>query len=454
MEDLSIKEVISITEGVAVNYNDNIVFTGVSTDSRNIKKGDLFIALLGSNFDGNEFVNAAYEKGAAAALVSRKVEGNCPQIVVKDTMVAMQEIAKFYRQKFDIPVIGVTGSTGKTSTKEMIYSVLSQRYRVHKTEKNYNNEIGLPRTMFGLKREHEICVVELGMNRFKEIERLAYIASPNIGVITNIGTAHIENLGSRENILKAKMEIATFFTDKNTLIVNGDDDLLSGISGTTYRLIKFSTKRNGDYNAFDIKDMGEKGIEFSCKYRGEVHIFKTSVPGIHNVYNALAAIAVADMYGLDVQEVKNGILNFSPGKLRMEIIDAGDIKIINDCYNANLDSMKAAIDVLASYKDNRRVAILGDMFELGDFSEEAHRSVGKYLRERCSFFVAIGKDARYIYDEAINEVEGIYFKTKEEALQELNKVIKKDDVILIKASRGMKMEDITEFLTAQRKRGI
>ncbi|EYE88407.1 UDP-N-acetylmuramoyl-tripeptide--D-alanyl-D-alanine ligase [Fervidicella metallireducens AeB] len=449
------QEIVQCLEHCTCDFKEDFLIKGISTDSRNIKDGDLFIALIGQKFDGHEFVQSCYERGAAAVLVSKKVDVDCPQIIVNDTLAALREIARYYRDKFKTPIIAVTGSTGKTSTKEMIASVLKEKFNVHKTKQNFNNEIGLPLTLFELEKEHEISVLEMGMNNLGEIERLAYIARPTIGVITNIGTAHIENLGSRENIMKAKMEITSFFDNKNTLIVNGDDEYLSTLENLPFKLIKVSTKGRGDYNAVDIVNLGENGVEFKCNYKGKIHDFRIIVPGIHNVYNALVAIAIADIYNLTVDEVINGIINFKPGKLRMDIINLENgIKIINDCYNANLDSMKAALDVLGDYKNNRRIAVLGDMFELGSFSEKAHKEVGSYAKDKCDLLIAVGNDARFIFEESNKSITSIYFKTKEEACRFLNTEIKDKDVILIKASRGMKMEYITNCITEGRKRGI
>jgi UDP-N-acetylmuramoyl-tripeptide--D-alanyl-D-alanine ligase len=454
MENLSISEVVGAVNGVLLNCSENFEINGISTDSRKINKGDLFVALVGAHFDGHDFVEKAIEGGASAVVVSHEVDCKCPQVLVEDTLTALKNIAKYYRKKFHIPVVGVTGSTGKTSTKEMIASVLKQKYNVHKTQKNFNNEIGLPLTVFELNKDHEISVLEMGMNNFGEIQRLADIARPTIAVITNIGTAHIENLGSREGILKAKMEITTYFDENCTLIVNGDDEYLSTIGNKHYKIIKTSIKDNGDYNAKDIVNLGEEGVQFKCMYRGEEHIFNINVPGIHNVYNALAAIAIGDIFNMNVDQLKNGIYKFTPGNLRMNIINIdNNIKIIEDCYNANLESMKAAIDVLESFNQGRRIAVLGDMFELGDFSEEAHRQVGQYLIGKCDMVITVGDQSKYIFDECNSHFEAKHFITKEEACLYLKNEIVTNDVILIKASRGMKMEYITACLIKDRKRG-
>lgn len=462
MECLSLRRVAEAVNGNLINFTgDDINITGVSTDSRKIKEGDMFIALCGLNMDGHDYAQKAIKSGAAIAMVERGIEGNIPQIIVEDTAIALKKLAGYYRNMFDIEVIGVTGSTGKTSTKEIIACVLSQKFNVHKTMKNFNNEIGLPLTIFELEKDNEISILEMGMNNLGEIERLAEVARPSIGVITNIGTAHIENLISRDNILIAKMEMTTYFDDKSILIINSDDDYLSKTLNKKYDVKRISIKGTGDYNAYDIINHGEYGVEFKCIYRDQNCKFTINVPGIHNIYNALFAIAIGDIFDMDSKLVQAGIDSFKATSQRMNIINmdedgGGGIKIINDCYNANPDSMKAALDVLKSYENNRRIALLGDMYELGSYSEEAHIYIGNYLKDKCDMFIGVGEDAIYMYNEAKLEanIDSHYFKNKDEASAYLKSIIRKNDVILIKASRGMKMEDITNYLLEHGKKGI
>ncbi|MDF2672033.1 MAG: UDP-N-acetylmuramoylalanyl-D-glutamyl-2,6-diaminopimelate/D-alanyl-D-alanyl ligase [Clostridiales bacterium] len=452
MESLKINEIVNCLKGRAKNITKDFEINGVSTDSRNIKKGELFIALIGDSFDGHNFIHEVFKRGAAVAVVSRDIECDYPIIVVNDTLDGLKKIASCYKQKFHIPVIAVTGSTGKTSTKEMIAALLQEKFNVHKTQQNFNNEIGLPHTLFNLNKNHEISVLEMGMNNPGEIQRLADMARPDVCVITNIGTAHIENLGSRENILKAKMEITTYFTSNNVLIINSDDEYLSKINNESYKILRVSINGNGDYNAVNINNLGEYGIEFTVELRGYKHLFKIDLPGIHNVYNALYAIAIGDIYDVDVEQMKAGILKFNPGKMRMDIIELKDgVKIINDCYNANPDSMKAALDVLSAYKNNRKIAILGDMYELGSYSEEAHRNTGEYAQDKCDILIAVGDQAVSIYEEGKKHIESYYFKTREEACLNIKCLVKPKDVILIKASRRMNMEYITNFIVEDRK---
>ncbi|KMT21403.1 UDP-N-acetylmuramoyl-tripeptide--D-alanyl-D-alanine ligase [Clostridium cylindrosporum] len=454
MEKMTLDEIINILDGNVVNYKENIVVNGVSTDTRTINEGDLFVALKGENFNGNKFVSKAVENGAICAIVSEPVESDIPYILVNNTLFALGKIAAYYKSKFNIPFIAVTGSVGKTSTKEVISSVLSKNFNVHKTDKNFNNEIGLPHTLFNLKHGHEVSVLEMGMNNFHEIERLSEIAKPNIGVITNIGTAHIENLGSKEGILKAKMEITTFFDKDSILIVNGDDELLKTVGDMHYKIIKLSINNLGDYNAFDVIDYGEEGIEFKIIYKGSEETIKVNSPGVYNVYNALAAIAIADILGMRIEDMKEGIADFAPCGMRMNVKTLKDgIKIIADCYNANPESMKASLSVLNSFKGNKKIAVLGDMFELGDYSETGHREVGIDIRNKANVLIAIGENSKYIYDEAKDYIESRYFLKKEEAQIYLRNILEPGDIALVKASRGMKLETVIDYITKDTERG-
>jgi UDP-N-acetylmuramoyl-tripeptide--D-alanyl-D-alanine ligase len=456
MEGIGLGELaLGVNGNIDNNSDKEIIISGISIDSRKTNEGEVFIAIKGLNMDGHDYVEAALNKGARAAIVSRRLEINITQILVEDTSTALKQLAGYYRDMFNIPIIGVTGSTGKTSTKEIIACVLSKQFNVHKTQKNYNNEIGLPLTLFELNKKHDLSVLEMGMSNLNEIRRLAEISKPTIAVITNIGSAHIESLKSRENILKAKMEITTFFNKESVLIVNTDDEYLANINSKDYIVKKISINKKGDYNAYDIINMGEEGVEFKCIYKKEVCNFKLMIPGIHNVYNALFAIALGELFGISAQLVKEGISEFRQVGDRMNIINLHDeIKILSDSYNANPDSMKAGIDILDSFSGKRKIAVLGDMYELGSFSEAAHRNIGKYLTGKCDVLVAVGKDAFFIYEEAKEILESYYFEDKNEAGVFIDSLIYEGDIILIKASRGMKMEDITSYLLEDRKKGI
>ena len=452
MESLGIEEIIRACDAIPFNCSGINQITGIATDSRKLQKGELFIAIKGVNFDGHDYAETAVKNGAAIVLSHKKLSDNIPYLLVGNTLAALHKLAKYYKNKFSIPFIAVTGSSGKTTTKDMIASVLSQKYHVLKTEGNFNNAIGLPLTLFKLEKSHEICVIEMGMNSLGEIEVLADIVRPDAGVITNVGTAHIEMLKTRENILKAKTEMFTYFDTGNTAVINGDDDMLQQLHGKSYKIIRYGLESQNDCRALNIVDKGEGGINFDVVYQGELENYNIPMPGIHNVYNALSAISIAKMYGLTRDEIEDGLKSFKPSKMRMEVFKGiMNTKIINDAYNANPDSMQAAINVLASMESSgRRVCILGDMFELGEFAKEGHRLVGRFAMENnVDVILAVGNMAKEIIAGAsmVGTNQMLYcFENISEVIDHLTGIIKNNDTILIKGSRGMYMENIVESL--------
>lgn len=457
MQKLTCREILEATGGKLISGDDSKVFLHISTDSRKIADGDLFIPIVGEKFDGHVFINSALEQGAAGAITQKVIEVsvNKPLILVDDTLKALQKIASYYRSRFSIPFVGITGSVGKTSTKDMIASVLDQKYRVLKTQGNFNNEIGLPLTIFNLESIHEAAVIEMGMSGFGEISRLTAIACPDVAVITNIGLSHIEKLGSRNNILKAKLEILEGLDEDGLVVLNGDDDLLSTQIGKLgYRTVSYGLSENNDYQARNVENLGEEGTTFIIELSGNSYVIHVPVPGIHNVYNALAAIAVAIELGVTIEKAVEGIKEFCPGNMRLNIINHNGIKIINDAYNASPNSMEAAINVLFDIKQQgRTVAVLGDMLEMGDWAPEAHRGVGKYARDKgIDYIITVGKAAADIANGALKagatEESINVFDSNEKAVEFLKSFLKQDDTVLVKGSRGMKMEQIVEALQA------
>lgn len=460
MNPLSIKDVINAVDGCLIAKDKNIDLSsifikGVSTDTRNIKIDDLFIPLKGNNFDGHKFINMAFEKGAVCTLSEDETENlyNDKIIIkVKSTKQALMDLAQFYRSLFDIPVVAITGSAGKTTTKDIIASVLSQKYNVLKTEGNFNNEIGLPLTVFKIDNSTEVVVLEMGMNHFGEIHNLSKIAVPDVAVITNIGVSHIENLGSREGILKAKCEIFDYLSSLGIIIVNGDDDMLNKINDNKHKIYKYGLKYQNEFYADEIEEKGIEGIK--CQIHTPENFFYVNipVPGKHTIYNSLAAAGVGICMGLSKEEIKNGIENFQPTKMRMNIIKTKRYSIINDVYNSNPSSVKAGIDVISSVK-GRKVCILGDMLELGNFSNELHREIGEYaVSNNIDIIICIGTMSKYMFEGACkmrkNENQRIYyFETQEDFFCEMNNIINKNDTILVKASRGMKFEKTIEKIT-------
>lgn len=449
---LSLKEIIDATGGKLLSGDINSTISGVSTDSRTINEGELFIPLKGENFDGEMFIEDALKIGSASLTESINYvsNNNKPIIFVDNTKDALHKIAKYYREKFQIPFVAVTGSSGKTTTKDMIYDVLSMKYNVLKTQGNFNNEIGLPLTIFRLNKDHDMAVVEMGMSGFGEIRRLKNIAGPNIAVYTNIGVAHIEKLGSRENILKAKSELVEDFKEGYTVILNADDDMLVKLTdkkGPQY--ITYGID-NGDVKAFDIV-LKEESIKYKVIIDGYTMDVELNVPGKHNVYNSLAAICIGIKFGVNKEDMRKALANFQPSAMRLNIIDVSGLKIINDAYNANPASMKAALSVLKEYKDRRKIAVLGNMLELGDYSDLAHEEVGKYVKdENIDVLITVGDFASKIAEGAIKngmDAKNVMIcKNNVEAIELIKEIRNDNDVFLIKGSRGMKMEEIVKFL--------
>lgn len=416
----------------------------ISTDSRVIDENTLFIALKGERFDANDFVEEVLTKGAKAVVCSRYNGESDRVILVEDTGKALLQIAKGYRSKFKIPFVALTGSVGKTTTKGMVYAVLSEKYNTLKTQGNLNNEIGVPKTLFCLENSHEAAVIEMGMNHFNEISRLTEAVMPDIGIITNVGTAHIENLGSREGILKAKCEITEGMKKGSPLIINGDNDMLSTINTNDFEVIRFGIDSPNLYmKAENIKFLPD-GSEFTAVCENEsVKAFVPAV-GVHNVYNALCAMCVGKKMGFTLSEAANALKNFAPEGMRQNVREVKSYTFIEDCYNANPDSMKASLITLNTIKKTRSIAVLGDMLELGDYSDTAHYEVGKIAGDvKTDIVLTFGSLSRLIKKGAEeNGAESYSFNDKSELISFLKSILKEKDTVLFKGSRSMKMEEI------------
>ena len=466
--NLKIEDILNCTNGKLIIGNKNKECQNYSKDTRTIKKGDTYIGIKGEKFDGSTFWKYAFENGAETVIINKinlnneknKIEEYKSQnkniIQVEDTIKAIGEMAsqkmKIMKEKNNLKVIGITGSVGKTSTKDIIANVLSKKYKVLKTEGNNNNHRGLPFTILRLKDE-EIAVIEMGMNHFGEISYLTKIAKPDIAVITNIGTSHIGNLGSRENILRAKLEILEGM-DKKRIVINNDNDLLNKWyleNKGNMEIHTFGIKNESEFKAKNIK-LEENSSEFICENKGEKINIEVPVGGEHFILNALCGLTVGKLLDLNNEEIKNGIKDFKLTAKRMEINHLKNgVTIINDSYNASYESMKASILNLKNMNGLRRIAVLGDMFELGDFSEELHREVGtEILKNKIDKLFLIGNYAKFIGKEAENEgykkEDILYFENKEELLKYLKQNLQKGDVVLIKASNGMKLFNIVESL--------
>ena len=457
MEPMTIREILEAVDGKLLGEFSDLDLTvkHVFTDSRNPDPGALFIPLVGERFDGHAFLNEALEGGAAGCFTQRERESYLSgkfYIKVGSTQKALRDLARHYKQKFRIPFVAVTGSVGKTTTKDMVAAVLGERFKVLKTEGNFNNEVGLPLTLLRLNSNHEICVVEMGMNHFGEIEYLSSIVEPDVAVITNIGDSHIENLGSRENILKAKCEIFSHMDPKKGyVILNGDDPLLEPLRASLpFQSVLVGTAEGLDYRATGVESDGEKSVR--CHVRTPRSGFDVEIPalGNHMLYPTLTAAAVAEHFGMTGGEIARGVLRFAPTKMRMNILKRGDgITILNDAYNANPQSMRAAAEVLSKSGGDYKIAVLGDMFELGPFAPTLHAGVGAYLgKAGIDCLVAVGELARHIYDAAKDAmVPQVYWcETKEEAKPILAELVKPNSTILVKASRGMAFEELVDDL--------
>ncbi len=450
MQCLTCGEIAKACGSQQISGDANTKIYGITTDTRKAGEGTLFVPLTGERFDGHDFIDSAFDGGAAAVITHKKIippEGKVV-IEVADTLKAFGDIAKFYINKYRVPIVSVTGSVGKTTTKDMIAGVLETSYDTLKTEGNFNNEIGVPITALRLEKEHEAAVIEMGMSAFGEIERLADIVRPDIGVITNIGMSHIENLGSREGIFKAKMEITTFFTDKNVLIVNGDNDFLSTIGDKPYRVVSYGIKNACcDVKAKDIEDLGLDGVRFTACVDGGEYPIEVYVAGEHNIYNALAAICVGREMGIPMENIRKGIAGFRLTKMRMDVEKINGITLINDCYNASPDSMNAALKVLSGAEAGRRIAVLGDMLEMGSYADKAHYGIGQSVAENgIDILITAGEAAKRTAAGA--EASGLknvfWFPTAEGAGEYVSSQLKSGDAVLVKASRGMHFETVAE----------
>ncbi len=434
---------------------------GVALDSRKIEKGYVFVATVGERVDGHSFIDSVFDKGALGVVCEKAPENpKGAYILVEDSFKALRDMAELYMEGLSTRVVGITGSVGKTSTKEFVASVLSQGFRVQKTQGNFNNEVGLPLTVLDLKEDCEIAVLEMGISDFGEMHRLSKIAKPDICVITNIGQCHLENLGTRDGILKAKSEIFDFMKEGGRGCLNGDDDKLSEIKEVRgVKPVFFSA--NGAECAVYASDCENKGLDGSSA-RIHINIENTRMdfpvdiplPGAHMIYNALAAATVGALLGLSAEQISLGIKNVAPVGGRSNIIHSERFTVIDDCYNANPVSVKAALDLLEMSdisKSPRRVAILGDMFELGADEERLHADVGRYAADKdIQVLICTGKLSRCTYEAALSEgredMDAYYFEDKAALLGALDGILHDRDTVLVKASHGMGFAEVVEVL--------
>lgn len=476
--NLSLQEIEKACGGtlVLMQAEGSAKVDSVAIDSRNVTEGGVFIATVGERVDGHKFVPEVFAKGVSLVITQKtpeqvEMEHGVPAsewksyLLVKDAFQALKDLAEYYRSKLSIPIVGITGSVGKTSTKEVVAAVLAEKYNVLKTMGNFNNEIGVPLTLLSIREEHEAAVVEMGISDFGEMHRLSKMVRPNICLFTNIGQCHLENLKSRDGILKAKSEIFDYMDDNGQVCLNGEDDKLASITDVRGRRPHFfgmGSNAGEEVYATDVVSKGLWGSEALLhmpdkgQHTGAQAVFSIQVPlpGIHMVINSTAAACVGGLLGVSKEQIAEGIKKVAAIGGRNHLIKLSRYTLIDDCYNANPVSMKAAIDLL-DMADTGKTAILGDMFELGEDSDAMHAEVGAYAAKKgIGHIICVGENSRHMYEAACKEAQhstAFYFATRKELLAALEKdagsLIPEGSTVLVKASHGMEFTEVLEYLT-------
>jgi UDP-N-acetylmuramoyl-tripeptide--D-alanyl-D-alanine ligase len=451
----TVAQVVDMIPGSTLIGN-SVEINGVSTDSREDLQGKLFIPIKGEKFDAHQFLSQAIENGAAAVLCSKSFEAvptNVPVVLVEDTLEGLQQLAKSYLKEWNGKVVGITGSNGKTSTKDILTSILSAKYKVHKTQGNYNNHIGLPLTVLSMEEDTEVAVLEMGMSNFGEIELLTKIANPDAAIITNIGESHMMELGSREGIAKAKLEIAEGLKENGTLFINGDEPLLiEGVKRISFKgkieTFGFNHTNNWYPTTFELTQNGSSFKVDQIEHK----TFTLSVLGKHNISNTLSAIGVAVKFGLTSAEIEEGLADLQLTKMRMELLKAPNgVTVINDAYNASPTSMKAAIDLVADLKGvASKFVVFGDMLELGDQEIAFHEEIGSEVASKgidyLYTFGELASNGAAVAKKVMGESRVKSYQDKVELIRDLQQTVQENDLILVKASRGMKLEEVVNTL--------
>ncbi len=447
-------EIVEASQGDLIAGDLQLVVPNISIDSRTIKEGELFLALKGRRYDGHDFLGEALGEGAMGAILSHRPRGfgqkaQATIIQVSDTLKALQDIAHYYRKKFDLPIVAVTGSNGKTTTKDMIAGILSKRLHTLKAQSSFNNHVGVSLTLLHLSSSHQAAVLEIGMSAPGEIAQLAGLVEPTMGVITNVGPAHLELFTDIEEIAEAKGELVDSLSEKGTVILNRDDDRVWAMAGRVKgNLISFGIRRKADFQATEIRCLPDGRSEFTLN--GEVRI-KLPLLGYVNIYNAVAAAGACSLFRLDLSVVKEGLESFKGPAMRMQILSLGKVKVINDAYNANPESMKMALQFLSGlHTGGRKIAVLGDMLELGKWGKRMHRELGKLAATSCQVLVTAGKLSQELAEEATaSGMKDVFIcRNSEEAGKKLAEIIELGDTILIKGSRAMRMEEVINVLSS------
>ncbi len=451
MDIITVDQICSATGGELLSGDRNAEIYGVCTDSRKFREGDLFVALLGAAADAHRFIPQVCEKGGKTFLISERDAAaghpDCNMILVEDTLAGLQALTKAYLDRINVGRIAVTGSVGKTSTRDMIYYILSERYKTGKPIANYNSDVGLPLTIFTFDSSTDMAVLEMGMEHLGEIHRLAKMTLPEVAVITNIGVSHLENVGSRENILKAKMEITDYFGSGNVLIVNHDNDMLQTLKDDQeYHLITVGSSGDEDYVVSDVEDMGVEGISFRLTCEEGSRQFTLPIPGAHNAINAGLAIAACSQYDISLEEAAAGLAKMELTGRRLKVLTGNGVSVLDDSYNAAPDSVKSALLTLKASPATRRIAILGNMNELGDETAKMHYEVGRFAAE-CGMDLIIGiesKAADIVAGARDAGADALYFETKEDLYPQLDELIREGDLVLCKASMTRHFWEIAE----------
>jgi len=451
MEKLTPQIIAEITGGkfIGDNKSKDVIITGAVRDNRDVKRGNLFICIQGARVDGHSFANSAFESGAACCLTEKEIpDAKGPYVIVKSTFEAFKKLGGYYRSFFDIPVIGITGSVGKTTTKELIAAVLSAKYNVLKTEMNMNNELGVPLTLMSLTQQHGVAVIEMGISDFGEMSRLAEMVRPDIFVITKIGHSHIKELGDLNGVLRAKTETFAFMKADGIAVLNGDDDLLTSYEPGMRRIL-FGLDKHNDFRSENICVKGTSAVTLDIvDNAGSIDI---TIPayGSHLMSLAPAAVAIGRLLGLTDEEIKLGFLSYAPVEGRSNVSNPNGITLIDDCYNANPQSVKAALTSLSALP-GQRVAILGDMFNLAGYSEQMHREVGVFAAQ-CGIdsLISHGDHARFIHEGFVSAggVIARYYPNRTELIADIRGIIKKGDAVLVKASRGMHFDELLPVIS-------
>lgn len=461
MENMKLHTIAEAVNGKLIPQSmGDACINSVEIDSRMIQEGSLFIPIVGERVDGHRFIEMAWEKGAVCSFIDQdhweEQEREIPEgkalILVEKGELSLEFMAEAYRKQFAIPVVGITGSVGKTSCKEFVAAALSKSLKILKTEGNHNNNIGMPLTLFQLDTETEAAVLEMGMDHFGELHRLSRTARPKVAIITNIGISHMENLGSREGILQAKLEITDFMDPEGILFLNGDDERLYGLKGKRKEKIEyFGWNSYNDGRILKAEITKEGKLWFEADYKGKKYSVLVNTPGQHMAYNIMPAIMTGIYLGLTEEQIYEGLASYASADKRLHITQTESLTVIDDSYNASPDSMKAALDTLCSIPgEGRRVAILGDMFELGDMEEEGHRDIGRKIAALNPINMVLTAGSRTVWtaQEAgkREDLINIHYENIEELLENVVGKIQKDDIILVKASRGMTFERICSRL--------